>query len=316
MNHFRDSAIEWLDRRTARSDPYRKRNTRLDDTVVRAAEAVAGELGDPHRSFVTVHIAGSKGKGTTAWLTAYLLRANGLRTGLSMSPHLVDETERALIDLALPGSEEFWSSVLAVATAFDRLGLQPTYSGAMSLAAMHLFRRKSVDVAVIECGLGGGRDATGFLGAPVCALTGLELEHTVQLGDTLAEIALEKCSIAGCGSVLVSAQFSGELVQTVSRACGDRGAIVEFVPPLPEGGHPAATSAEIAHRCAELVCSLLGREFQSVTTQGVTVPGRLDLRRTGDGHTLFDGAHTLKSLSALAQELPRVFREPDRKSVV
>jgi len=180
----------------------------------------------------------------------------------------------------------------------------------MSLAAMHLFRRKSVDVAVIECGLGGGRDATGFLGAPVCALTGLELEHTVQLGDTLAEIALEKCSIAGCGSVLVSAQFSGELVQTVSRACGDRGAIVEFVPPLPEGGHPAATSAEIAHRCAELVCSLLGREFQSVTTQGVTVPGRLDLRRTGDGHTLFDGAHTLKSLSALAQELPRVFREP------
>jgi folylpolyglutamate synthase/dihydropteroate synthase len=256
-----------------------------------------------------VHIAGSKGKGTTAWLTATLLEASGLKTGLAMSPHLVDETERALVALRPVAGDGFWESVLEVAAAFDKLGLVPTYSGAMSLAAMQLFRRESVEVAVIECGLGGIHDATGFLGAPVCALTGLELEHVVQLGDTLEEIAAEKAAIAGRGAVLFEPPFPSGPAQVVERICRSRGAVAEVVEPEC-AGHPRVQSEALASACARAVCERLSWPFAQIDLDGIVVPGRLDLRATGEGVTLFDGAHTANSIAALARELPAVFTSP------
>jgi dihydrofolate synthase / folylpolyglutamate synthase len=163
--------------------------------------AVLHELGDPQRRFRSIHITGSKGKGSVAALCASMLRSAGLRTGLYTSPHLLSYRERARIDGEPASPTDLVEGIARVRGALDRLertgGIdrEATFFEVTTAWAFDLFGRKGVEAAAIEVGLGGRLDSTNVLEAPVTVVTTLELEHTELLGPTIQDIAREKAGI-------------------------------------------------------------------------------------------------------------------------
>lgn len=185
-------------------------------------------LGDPQSRFPSLHIAGSKGKGSVAAMCAAALRAAGLRVGLYTSPHLQDFCERIRV---LTGDDA--GGLIAreqVAELVSQLQeVEPHVPGltyfelVTALAFLH-FAREQVDVAVVEVGLGGRLDATNVLLPLVSVITHLELEHTALLGNTLREIATEKGGIIKPGVPVVSAPQAPEACATLEAIAASRGA--------------------------------------------------------------------------------------------
>lgn len=172
---------------------------------------VAGlvRLGDPHLKTSFVHIAGTKGKGSTAAMTASVLGTAGLRCGLYTSPHLVTFRERMQINGTMISEDEFaalLSEVRALAAdmAEGPHGL-PTFFETLTLIAFCWFAQQQVDIAVLETGMGGRLDATNVVTPLATAITTIALDHTTELGDTLALIAGEKTGIIKPGVPVVSA---------------------------------------------------------------------------------------------------------------
>src|SRR3954471_2126943 len=164
-------------------------------------------LGDPHRGYPALHVAGTNGKGSTCAFAEASLRAAGLRTGLYTSPHLVHFCERIRIG-GTPISEEraaelFEEIVQRVPWALDAEGL--TFFEFATAMAFLEFTRREVDVAVVEVGLGGRLDATNVVEPMACAIAALGLDHVKWLGPTLADVAAEKAGILKKGVPAVSA---------------------------------------------------------------------------------------------------------------
>lgn len=187
-------------------------------------------LGDPHQRFGSVHIAGSKGKGSAAAIVESILRAAGLRTGLYTQPHLHTFRERIRIgnvpvepDTLVSLVERSARAVALLDEAQPQLGKPTTYELATALGFLH-FAEARVDLAIVEVGLGGRLDATNVLNPRVSAITSIGLEHTAILGDTLAAVASEKAGIIKDGGVLVHASNPPEVVEVFHRVCGERGA--------------------------------------------------------------------------------------------
>ncbi len=163
-------------------------------------------LGDPHLGYPVVHVAGTNGKGSVVRMTAALLRAQGLRVGEYLSPHLQRVNERIQID-GQEISDAGLNAVLAELDTARRAWVQEalageiaaeaalTYFELMTAAAFLSFARARVDVAVVEVGLGGRLDATNVVRPRVCAITSVGIDHTEQLGPDLASIAAEKAGI-------------------------------------------------------------------------------------------------------------------------
>jgi len=159
-------------------------------------------LGNPERAFLSLHIAGTKGKGSTAHLAEAILREAGYRTGLYTSPHLVGMRERIRLD-GVPVSEaEFTRAMVAMEPVLRRL--RPTYFETMTAAAFLIFADRGVDYAVVEVGLGGRLDATNVILPAACAITTIDYDHMDKLGHTLREIAGEKAGILKPGVPVVS----------------------------------------------------------------------------------------------------------------
>ncbi len=187
-------------------------------------------LGDPHLGRCTVHIAGSKGKGSVAAMVESILRAANLRTGLFTSPHLHSYAERVRIDGG-PLAEDEWARLTAaLREAIEDEGPLPsgrslvTFDLLTALAFL-AFREHAVDCQVLEVGLGGRVDSTNvFETKEVCAVTAVGLEHTEVLGDTVEKIAAEKAGVIRPGStVVIGPQPHGAARQVIARAAGDAG---------------------------------------------------------------------------------------------
>lgn len=186
-------------------------------------EALLHELGDPHKTFRSIHITGSKGKGSVAALCASVLSASGRRTGLYTSPHLLSFRERARIDGEPASPEDLVEGLARVRKAVARLERQggldrePTFFEVATAWAFDLFGRRKVEVAAIEVGLGGRLDSTNVLAAPVTVVTTLELEHTELLGPTIQDIAREKAGIFHRGAWGVSGVEEGPGLEELRR---------------------------------------------------------------------------------------------------
>ncbi len=151
-------------------------------------------LGNPHRKFESIHVAGSNGKGSVSAMLAAALQANGYKTGLYTSPHLVDFNERIKIGGTPIGQEYVVSFLEKIWNDVERL--HATFFEVTTALAFSYFADSGVQVAVIETGLGGRLDATNILEKPLAAVvTSISLEHTDRLGNTLEEIAGEKAGI-------------------------------------------------------------------------------------------------------------------------
>ncbi len=197
--------------------------SKLDTTRARRMMVA---LGSPHQAFPSIHIAGTKGKGSVAAMCAYSLRAAGLRVGLYTSPHLVDFRER--IRILTPGDED---GRIPEANFIDLLNqikaYLPEYPDAtwfelVTILAFLHFAAEKVDIAVVEVGLGGRLDTTNVITPLVSVITSLSLDHTKLLGDTLTQIAFEKGGIIKPDIPVVSAPQKNEALQKLQEIAIER----------------------------------------------------------------------------------------------
>jgi len=153
------------------------------------------KLGNPQEHFRSVHVAGTKGKGSTCTMIAAMLQATGYKVGLYTSPHLVDVRERITINGSMISQADFARLVRTVEPMVARIKPTPTYFDVLTAIAFKYFAEQKVDLAVIETGMGGRLDSTNVIRPLVTAITSISRDHMAQLGPTLAHIATEKAGI-------------------------------------------------------------------------------------------------------------------------
>ena len=296
--------------------------------------ALLDRLGGPEAGLRGALIAGTKGKGSTAAMLAGILGAAGLRTGLTVKPHLVDYRERIQIGGRMITRPELVRLVEAIRPAVEAGRADPwgppTYVEATVAMALLAFRRARVDVAVVEVGIGGRLDATNTTDPIVSVLTPVSYDHTELLGHTLTEIAHEKAGVIRPGRAVVSAPqppeaeaviedaarclgaplllvgreigyeiVSSSLDGVAARIRGRRGTYDVAIPLL--GRHQAVNAAAAVAAAEELVPAL-GADAVRAGIAGVRWPARVELvaRRP---YTIVDVGHNPASMAALCATL-------------
>ena len=275
-------------------------------------------LGTPQRRFDAVQVLGTNGKTSTTRMIAAILRAHGLRAGSYTSPHLRSFCERIEIDGRPVGDAEFAAAVARAAHAVELLERtldedeRVTQFEALTAAAYHELARAGVEVAVVEAGLGGRYDATSVIAAPVCVLTGVDLDHTRWLGSTIEAIAEEKLAVVPEGGVLVTGQLDPEAERVAERVVRERGARRVRAPDSPPADEARALrplgafqrrNLALARAAAE---AYLGRPLKGArvceAASALELPGRLQVVAS-DPLTVYDGAHNPAGARALRAAL-------------
>ena len=191
---------------------------------------ILAALGSPERAWPSIHIAGTNGKGSVAAMVERALRAAGLRTGRYTSPHLDRVEERVAIDGAPVDRAMFEGVTAHVLDAVDgalanrTLPVMPTFFEVSTAVAFEIFRRRHINVAIVEVGLGGRFDATNVLTPKITAITSIAFDHERHLGHTLSDIAFEKAGIAKPGVPLVMGRLPPEAAARVAKVAADVGA--------------------------------------------------------------------------------------------
>jgi dihydrofolate synthase/folylpolyglutamate synthase len=307
-------------------------------------------LGHPDRSFPTLHIAGTNGKGSVTAMVDAVLRAAGFRSARYTSPHLIDLTERFAVSgqpverAALVDVVEHIRNRITALLATGALRTQPTFFEVTTAAALELFRRASVDIAVMEVGLGGRLDATNVIMPVATAITSIAFDHERYLGRTLDAIAREKAGIIKPGVPVVVGRLEPEAQLAIEGVAqerdahvirADQGVTVEGIRQAPNDATrfrlrtPVREYGELAlslrgrHQVGNAVVAvrlleLLGEHGLAVPREAIVEgfgsvvwPGRLEHRRAADGsEMILDAAHNPAGAATLAAYLTEVF---DRK---
>ncbi len=207
---------------------YEQRSPAPSDLKLDRMRALLSLLGNPHERLRILHVAGSKGKGSTSAMLAAILRQAGYRTGLFTSPHLCRVEERIQVDgqpitraeLILLLDEV--RSVLSDGSAASQAVLDPTFFEVTTALGFLHFVRRRVDLAVLEVGLGGRFDSTNVCQPLLSLITSISFDHTQQLGNRLASIAMEKAGIIKPGRPVVSGATSLEARTEIEQICQER----------------------------------------------------------------------------------------------
>jgi dihydrofolate synthase/folylpolyglutamate synthase len=187
-------------------------------------------LGNPHERLRIVHVAGSKGKGSTSAMLASILQQAGYRTGLFTSPHLCRVEERIQVNGHAITPEDLAALVQRLRPAvetLDRTGepgrARVTFFEVATALGFLYFAQQQVDIAVLEVGLGGRFDSTNVCQPLVALITSISYDHTQQLGNRLGQIAMEKAGIIKPGRPALSGARASEARQVIERICAERG---------------------------------------------------------------------------------------------
>jgi dihydrofolate synthase/folylpolyglutamate synthase len=309
------------------------------DNIRRLCEA----LGSPQDAFPSILIAGTNGKGSVTAMVERALRALGLRTARYTSPHLVRLEERFFIDGADVNTQAMAAAMLEVQhVATDliekgQLESEPTFFEATTALAFELFRRRKIDIAVLEVGLGGRFDATNVVTPIATAITSIDFDHQALLGSSLADIAFEKAGIVKPGVPLVLGESRPEAVEIIGQICRERNAplvhamgAVQMQTQLQDDGRLAIDLTTPVRHYGTIRSSLRGRHQARNAITAVRVleqlreyripesaivtglsdvawPGRLDRLEIGPGRTVvLDSAHNPAGAAALAAYLAEV----------
>jgi dihydrofolate synthase/folylpolyglutamate synthase len=299
-------------------------------------------LGRPDRTFPSVTVAGTNGKGSVTAMIERGLRAAGYRTGRYTSPHLIKLEERFTIDGADVASGAVDGAAGRIRELSGELPFPPTFFEATTAMALDLFREARVEVAVLEVGLGGRLDATNVVEARAVAITAVDFDHEQFLGNTIEAIAREKAGVIKPGSTVVLAENPPAVEQVVADACRAAGA--HFVPArTTRVGEPslvegrARVSVETPHaRYEGLTLGLRGahqiqnavaavRLLEELSASGafdipasairtavedVVWPARLELAVIHGHQVLIDGAHNPAGARALAAYVRDTYGRP------
>ena len=186
--------------------------------------ALCDALGNPQDKLKVIHVAGTNGKGSTSTMISNILRKSGYNVGLFISPYVTDFCERIQFNGNMIDKKNLAECVEDVKNVIDKLsseGIQPTEFEALTATAFLYFERKKCDFVVLEVGLGGRLDSTNVINAPyVSVLTSISYDHTAILGETIEEIAAEKCGIIKFGAETVAYPFQDEnAMQVIVNTC-------------------------------------------------------------------------------------------------
>ena len=288
---------------------------------------LCASLGHPERSFTSIHIAGTNGKGSVTAMIDTALRAAGHRSARYTSPHLVRLEERFVVD----GQEVSPDALDRSAARVQRIALDlvasgvleslPTFFECTTAVAFDLFREARVDVAVLEVGLGGRLDSTNIVSPALSAIVSIDFDHQAQLGTTIASIAAEKAGIVKRGVPVVCGPVPADAMEVIAAICaernapliptGDDAALAARVAAIPlslPGAHQRANAA-VALRLLELLdadasiglpVDAAARRAGLSTTEW---PGRLETIARGDCRVVLDAAHNPAGARALADYL-------------
>jgi len=261
--------------------------------------ALLRALGNPHRQFPSVIVAGTNGKGSTSAMLASILHADGRRVAHYTSPHLVDLRERWTID-GQPIGPALLEECIAALQATESV-IVPTYFEALTLIAFLAFARAQVDIAVLEVGMGGRLDATNVVKPLAALITPIGMDHTEYLGTTLRRIAFEKAGVIHRGSIVLTTNDDPRVLDVIRRRAekfGDRFIHVTDEHPSPLSGDFQRRNAALAVRAArELGCS------ESSIAAGVANTkwrGRLEHLRVDGKDIWIDGGHNAHAVAATA----------------
>jgi dihydrofolate synthase/folylpolyglutamate synthase len=301
--------------------------------------ALVSALGRPDRSFTSIIVAGTNGKGSVTAMVERGLRAAGIRTGRFTSPHLVRLEERFAVDgvpLSSSQLDVIAERVLAASTA---LPAPPSFFEATTAIALEAFRDARVDVAVLEVGLGGRLDATNIVDSVAEVITMIDFDHQQYLGHTLDAIAREKAGVIKPGSVVVLGENPPVVEQVMRETASSIGARLirawtdidcavemrdgharmtlttpqEAYPPvtLSLAGRHQVQNAVTAVRALEAMPERIGRSIGGDAIvralEDAEWPARLETKIAGGITLLIDGAHNPAGARALAVHVRETF---------
>jgi dihydrofolate synthase/folylpolyglutamate synthase len=305
-------------------------------------ETLLAALGSPHRAGRFIHVAGTNGKGSTCAMMASALRVSGFRTGLYTSPHLLNPRERIQIDGELIGEQAWCEAFEAVHTAAERLlareeiDAHPSFFETVTAMAFVAFARASVEVVVLETGLGGRLDATNLVDPEIAVITPIDFDHEAFLGSSIESIAAEKAGILKARRPAVFAEQRPEAYGVLERRAleldvpvtlsstwrvenlhlekfGSRFTLIadEEIPIVcPLAGEHQVENA----RTAVAALNIFGVSAMAIA-KGIEIaswPGRLE-RVSRNPDIILDGAHNPAGARALAAYIRRFFgSEPIR----
>lgn len=296
-------------------------------------------IGSPHKAFKSIHIAGTNGKGSVASIIHSVLVASGIRSGLFTSPHLVCFRERIRSDGYCIAEEELCEIVNDIKDAIVATGA--SFFEACTAIAFEYFKRKSIEVAVVEVGMGGRLDSTNVVMPMVSCITSIDYDHTEYLGKTLPKIAFEKAGIIKPGVPVVCGKMGSSAMRTIARVAWrnncqdywlDRDATWSIVSFGIEGSkfeyHGLGEDLELSINLAGLHqienASLAVLALEVARSQGLGIsrsaieegvgnarwPGRLEVINRSPS-ILVDAAHNTSGVKALVETLHRIDFKPD-----
>lgn len=331
------TSVEDFERFLAQFTNYeRQRTYRYDKQTFGLAriEALVHELGHPERAFPSIHIAGTKGKGSTSLILEALLLERAFRVGTYTSPHVEELRERIRLWGKPIATEDLVAVTREILPALDRIRTTapevfPSFFELMTAVAFESFRRWNVDLGILEVGLGGRLDATNVVIPHYTAITSIDFEHTQQLGSTLRAIATEKAGIVKTGVVLFFGPLPEEAEAAVREVAASREAPVvpvtaDEVCGVGQGevwlealgarivapsiiGPGLRIDLALALRVAARILADAGKPTLTATEveramAELQLPARME-RFEGNPLVVIDAAHTAESLGALKTAL-------------
>ena len=332
-------AIDYLFKRT---DYEKEEALRYNITTfsLERMEKLLSLLGNPHKKIPTVHIAGTKGKGSTATMLAKMLEANDYKVGLYTSPHVLHLHERISVNSEMVSESEMRGLLNRIYAPVEKMSKTdpPTFFEIMTALAFMHFVDNAVDIAIIETGLGGRLDSTNVIQPAVIGITSLSIDHQHQLGETIDSIAMEKAGVLKRGVPVVTVQQEPAAMNVLrstalslkaplsvtgsdidfshrfetSREHGPHTRVCLTTPTskfehlkVPLHGKHQAINCGLALAMLDKLKSVgfkIDNEKASLGLQKVSLPGRMEMI-SNDPRIMIDAAHNAASIRALVHAI-------------
>jgi dihydrofolate synthase/folylpolyglutamate synthase len=266
-------------------------------------------LGNPHRNYPSIIVAGTNGKGSTSATLTSILNATGRRTAHYTSPHLVDLRERWTIGGQLIDPALLDECIVALQNLES--DITPTYFEALTLIAFLAFARAKVDIAVLEVGMGGRLDATNVVKPIAALITPIGMDHTEYLGNTIRSIAAEKAGVIHRGTLVLTTNDDPRVLDVIRKRAakfGNRVIHVTAEHDTPLAGDFQRRNAALAVRAARE----LGVDERSIAegVKNTRWRGRLEHLRVHDKDIWIDGGHNAHAVTATAPYFDRNVPRP------
>lgn len=292
------------------------------------------KLGNPERQFPIIHVAGTNGKGSVCAMLEAIYRKNGYQTGLFTSPHLVQLEERIQVNRDLILRSEFIRYIEIIKEIAESLdckneGLQPSFFEMVNAAGFLYFAEQSVDIGIIETGLGGRFDSTNIVEPLVSVITSISRDHTEILGESIESIAMAKAGIIKPGKPVVIGPMTVEAEEVIRSEANERcsplfsvedvyGVKIDSYPITSLQGNYQRHNAATAILTSQVIKGSLPVDDEASLRglQHVDWPGRWQTMNVAGHKLILDCSHNEAGAKGLAENLEILIRQEGQKPII